>query len=91
VLGRRYTQIETHIDEALLRRVSELTGGQYFRAESSESLQRIFEIIDQLERTELETTIFTNYRELAGFALLPALLILLLECVLAASRYRILP
>ena len=91
VLGRRYTQVETHIDEELLTRVSQQSGGQYFRAQSGESLERIFEIIDALEKTELETTIFTSYRELAAWLLLPALLLLWLETMLAATWYRVLP
>jgi len=91
VLGRRYTQIETRIDEDLLTRVSEHTGGQYFRARSGEGLARIFELIDQLERSKVETTIYTEYRQLAGFFLIPALLLLLLETVLAATWQRALP
>jgi Ca-activated chloride channel family protein len=91
VLGRRTTQIETHIDEELLTRIAELTGGQYFRAHSSESLERIFAVIDELERTELETTIFTNYRQLATWFLLPALLLLILDTWLSATIHRVLP
>jgi len=91
VLGRRYTQVETHIDEELLTRISKQTGGQYFRAQSAEGLKRIFEQIDQLEKTEIETTIFTTYRQLGSYFALPALFLLLLQGVLAASTYRVLP
>ena len=75
----------------LLRRITEHTGGQYFRARSGEGLARIFEIIDELETTELETTIFTNYRQMMMFFLIPALLLLLLEKILSATFYRITP
>jgi len=91
VLGRRYTQIETQIDEELLQRVAQQTGGQYFRARSGEGLARVFELIDELETTRIETTIYTNYRQLSGIFLLPALLLLLLESLLAATLYRVLP
>lgn len=91
VLGRRYTQIETHIDEQLLEDISRQTGGQYFRAQSGEGLSRIFEIIDELETTELETTIFTNYRSRMAWFVLPALLLLALEAFLAATLYRVVP
>jgi Ca-activated chloride channel family protein len=91
VLGRRYTQIETRIDEDLLREVSEHTGGQYFRARSGEGLARIFELIDQLERTKVETTVYTDYHHLAGLFLLPAVFLLLLETLLAATWQRVLP
>ena len=91
ILGRRYTQIETRIDEDLLRQVSDLTGGQYFRAQSGEGLERIFETIDQLERSEIETEVFTNYQSLAAWWIMPGLLLLLLEALLGATIYRVLP
>ncbi len=91
ILGRRYTQIETHIDEALLRRVAAETDGQYFRAQNSDALKRIFGIIDQLEKSKVETTIFTEYRQLAGLFLIPALLLLALDTLLSATWLRILP
>jgi Ca-activated chloride channel family protein len=91
LLGRRYTQIETDIDEDLLKRIAKLTGGQYFRAQDSESLQSIFQVIDQLERSKVETTIYTNYRQLASIFLLPAALLLMAEAGLGATVYRVLP
>ena len=91
VYGRRTTQIETHIDEELLQEISRQTGGQYFRAESAESLQRIFDVIDELETTRLETTIYTNYSPLLAWFLLPAILLLVIELLLSATVYRVLP
>lgn len=91
ILGRRYTQIETKIDEQLLQQVATLTGGQYFRAQSDTALQEIFSIIDELEKTEIETLVFTNYQSLAAWWIVPALLLLLLEGLLAATLYRVLP
>ena len=91
ILGRRYTQIETRIDEELLQQVSEMTGGQYFRAQSGDGLARIFETIDALEKTEIETEVFTNYQSLAAWWILPGLLLLALESLLAATLFRVLP
>ncbi|RKZ12772.1 aerotolerance regulator BatA [bacterium] len=91
ILGRRYTQIETRIDEELLRQVSERTGAQYFRAQSGESLKKIFAEIDELERTEIETIVYTNYSSLAHWWILAGLLLLFIESVLSASLLRVLP
>ena len=91
ILGRRYTQIETKIDETLLREVSARTGGRYYRARSGEGLQEIFPFIDELERTEIETIVYTNYSSLAHWWILAGLILLLLETVLAASALRVLP
>ncbi|MEL6865645.1 MAG: VWA domain-containing protein [Bacteroidota bacterium] len=51
------------IDEALLLKIAEMTGGRYFRATSAESLQSIYDEIDQLEKTEIEVTTFKRYQE----------------------------
>lgn len=64
------------IDEALLQNISEQTGGKYYRATSKERLQRVYEEIDRLEKTEVEVTVHKEYQELyywpliAGFMLL---------------------
>jgi Ca-activated chloride channel family protein len=91
ILGRRYTQIETQIDEELLQEVSARTGGQYFRAQSGESLAEIFALIDELERTEIETIVYTNYSSLAHWWILAGLILLLLDTLLSASALRVLP
>lgn len=91
ILGRRYTQIETQIDEKLLQDVSARTGGQYFRAQSGESLAEIFALIDELERTEIETIVYTNYSSLAHWWILAGMLLLILDTILGASLMRVLP
>ena len=49
------------------------TGGQYFRATNSDALEKIYSKIDELERTEVEIKIYTQYKELFGWFLIPAL------------------
>ncbi len=67
--------IRNEIDEATLKAIAERTNGQYFRAVDERSLARIYDEIDQLERTEIEVKEFNRYRELYGWLLLPALLL----------------
>jgi len=42
------------IDEEILRKISEETWGEYFRADSSSSFRKILDTIAQLEKTKLE-------------------------------------
>jgi Ca-activated chloride channel family protein len=91
VFGRRIRRIETHIDEALLRRIADRTGGQMFRAEDPEALAQIFATIDRLERSRYEATVSTFYRELAPWFAAPALLLIVLGAVLEGSWLRRLP
>jgi Ca-activated chloride channel family protein len=51
------------IDENLLRQISQMTGGQYFRARDEAALQQIYERIDDLEKTEMDVTVIKRYEE----------------------------
>jgi Ca-activated chloride channel family protein len=53
--GMRYQKMQVEIDEALLQRIAEMTGGQYFRAVDNTSLQRVYAEIDKLEKSKIET------------------------------------
>jgi Ca-activated chloride channel family protein len=90
-LGRRVQQIETHIDEELLRRIAERTGGIMDRATDPEALERIFTTIDELETSRYETTVSTWHRELAGWFLAPALALLVLAGLVQEIWLRRLP
>ena len=54
-----------NIDEATLTEIANTTGGKYFRATDTASLEAIYDEINQLETTEVERQQFVDYRELA--------------------------
>ena len=45
--------VKVEIDEELLREISSITGGRYFRAENAEALVKIYEEIDQMEKSKV--------------------------------------
>jgi Ca-activated chloride channel homolog len=49
----RYEQMPVQIDEDLLVRIAETTGGEYYRATDNESLSAIYKAIDQLEKSRI--------------------------------------
>ena len=55
--------VSIQFDDALLRKIADKTGGQYFRAEDAAGLSKIYTQIDKLERTKIEETRFTEYRQ----------------------------
>lgn len=63
IFGRRYQNIQVNIDEEMLSRVADLTGGQYFRATDSDQLAEIYDQIDALEKSEVEELIYTDYTD----------------------------
>jgi Ca-activated chloride channel family protein len=74
MFGRKTIQYgPVHLDEALLGRIAEETGGQYFNVKDPRGLERALNDIDKLEKTKIDTTIYNQYDEwFAGF-LLPGL------------------
>lgn len=76
------------IDEELLNQIANLTGGKYFRATSAQSLERIYDEIDQLEKTEIEVTSIKRYSEEFYRFVLIAVVLLLLELILRYSVLR---
>jgi Ca-activated chloride channel family protein len=90
-LGPRVIYENVEIDEETLRRIAEVTGGGYFRAEDEAALSSIYVEIDQLEKTEISTQAYTEYDERYAFFVVPALALLLLEIGLLGTRLRVLP
>ena len=74
-----------------LEEIAKKTGGKYYRADSTETLRRIYDDIDQLEKTEVEVKRFVQIKELFHWAVIPGLLLLLLEVVLGQTVWRRLP
>jgi Ca-activated chloride channel family protein len=78
-------------DEAILRRLTSRTGGEYFRATDSEVLRGIMEKIDPLERTDVQIAELHDYHELYPWFLIPGLLLLGFQSLLTATWLRTLP
>ena len=92
VFGQRtYIDQKVDIDEDMLTKVAEMTGGKYYRAENSAGFRRIYDEIDQLEKTEIEVEKYQRYRELFPYFVLSGLAILLLEIILSNTVWRRLP
>ena len=89
--GVRYANMRVDIDEPTLQSVAELTGGRYFRATDTESLQQIYSEIDELERTEIEVENFTQFEEQFPLPLGLGFLFLMTELALTQTVLRRLP
>lgn len=77
-----YRPQKVKIDEALLQQIAKETSGQYFRAKDMSGLQQIYSVIDQLEKTEVEVSVFAREKELFRYPLGVALILLLLFIML---------
>jgi len=81
----RYQTMPVKIDEELLRDVAGSTGGRYFRATDAEALTRIFQQIDQLEKTPVEITRYERFEERVRPWVLLGLVVLAAELALGAT------
>ena len=88
---KRYHDVPVDIDEPTLQEIANKTGGKYFRADSPDTLKKIFGEIDQLEKTEIEVKKFVRRFEVFHWFVLPGLGLLLLEVLLANTVWRKLP
>jgi Ca-activated chloride channel family protein len=79
------------LDEATLKAMASTTGGEYFNAQDTRALVDVYAEIDRLEKTLTEGRLYTEYRELYLWFLLPGLGLILLESALSATRFRSLP
>lgn len=92
MFGRtRMQMMKVEIDEKLLADVATATGGQTFRATDTGSLEKIYESINQLEKSTHKLKKYQQYDELFLAFLAPGLALLLLDRVLAHTRFRSLP
>ncbi|MBN1550125.1 VWA domain-containing protein [bacterium] len=76
------------LDEKTLMEIADITGGKYFNAQNSAALQKIFDIIDKMEKIDLESTKYTRYRELFIYPAVAAFILLALELVISQIFFR---
>ena len=85
-----FTEEEVKIDEAVLREIAQTTGGKYFRATSNQSLEDVYDEINQLEKSDLKMTKLYNYQEYFRIFLGIALATLVLDALMRWVFYKFL-
>ena len=79
------------VDEQTLQTVASTTGGKFYRATDTDSLEKIYEQINRLEKTAHTVQKFEHVEELYSWALIPAAAILGFGLLLQHTRFRRLP
>jgi len=86
-----YRPMQVDIDEDTLKKIADKTGGKYFRATDTASLQQIYGEINQMERSTFSAPRYLDYYELYPWLIVPALMLLGLEAGLSQTVLRKLP
>jgi Ca-activated chloride channel family protein len=88
---RRIVMAQADVDEATLQKIAATTGGAFFRATDTESLEAIYARIDALEKTTRTVSRYERRDEKFMWALAPALALLLIELGAATTVLRRIP
>jgi Ca-activated chloride channel family protein len=89
--GKQYVWRKVDLDEDTLRMLANRTDGTYFRATNTEALERTYQDIDQMEKTQVKVKEYMEYEELFVWFVFPGLFLVLLEITLANTRFRKIP
>ncbi|MBI4650720.1 VWA domain-containing protein, partial [Candidatus Desantisbacteria bacterium] len=89
--GKRYIRVPLDLDEEILTKIADISGGLYFRAESEIKLKEIYKKISEMEKTKIEVKEYTNYSELFTYFAFPGIILILLELILSNTLFRKIP
>ena len=74
--GKQTLTFRNNMNDKLLKEISQNTEGIYFNAQNKESLKKVYQEINQYEKTEIETNQYSEYQELFQYFISIALLLL---------------
>ncbi|TRW49368.1 VWA domain-containing protein [Aliidiomarina halalkaliphila] len=88
IFGERRLNPSADLDEIFLNEVARATGGEYFRARSTEEMERIYELIDRLEPIASDDQYLRPQRSLVHYPLILALIVWLLMLLPSPQQLR---
>jgi Ca-activated chloride channel family protein len=92
LFGRRiYQMVPVDIDEETLTKISDMTGGKYYRADNAEKFEAIYAEIDKLEKTEADVKKLAHHTELFAWLVAGGIILLTAEVALGQTVLRRLP
>ena len=86
-----YGRVQVEFDEETLKEIASMTGGKYFRATNTDSLEAIYDEINRLEKTEAEVDQYEQFDEWFMYLLAPGGILALLHLLLRYTLWRRLP
>lgn len=86
-----YDYVDVDVDEKVMKEISELTEGKYFRATDEESLKSIYSEIDKMEKSIVSERNFSKKAEHFLPLALLAFILLLLEFSLRYTVFKTIP
>ena len=91
IFGTQIMQRGRGVDKKTLSQLAETTSGIFRMAEDGDALRAIYEEIDKLEKSEIESVRYVDYKEQYILFALAGLILLTLETILRATWFRRIP
>jgi len=91
LFGRRKVYAYLPVDTKTLKKIAQITDGQFFKASDTETLKEIYKTIDKLEKTEVKMNEFSEYKEIYLSFLEPAIILFLLAWLLQRTVFLRIP
>jgi Ca-activated chloride channel family protein len=88
IVGRRYVWVRSEVDEPTLEAVATITHARFFRATTAALLSRVYQEIDKLEPSRVETRSYTKWADVGPLFLAAGLVLLGLDLLLRATVLR---
>lgn len=88
---KSYQPFESTVNDELLTKMAQDTGGKYFRATKEDSLAGVFNEINKLETTKIEDNKYTRYEEFFPYFLAAGLAMFLVSRFLSMTVLRVVP
>jgi Ca-activated chloride channel homolog len=86
--GIQYQDMPVEIDEAILKDISNMTDGKYFRATDNEKLKQVYAEIDKLEKSRIDVKQFKLREEKFGLPALIAFCLIFFELMLRYTLFK---
>ncbi len=90
-IGVQYQQMKSEFDESTLKGIAGKTGGKYFRATDISSLRKIYQEIDQMEKSKISVHQYSKKSERYFIFSLLAFAFLLLEVIMKNTLLKRIP
>ena len=92
VLGNvQYGMAHVSFNEAGLKKVAQIAGGQFFRATDTKSLEQIYSDIDKMEKSTVAVKKYQQYRDLFPLCIMSGAGLLVAQLLLSQTIWKKLP
>ncbi len=91
IFGRRYVKMQSDVDEKILQKIADITGGRFYRARDAQMLGQIYDQISRLEKSKIEIKEYYEHEEHYEIFLIISLAVFSLEFIIGNLVARSIP